>query len=127
MILAASNDLIVWLIIAIVGIVKYLSSVKQAEADGETEVPEAPRPVAGPVSRPVRLPPAIPRAVAAPPVATPKPSPAPEPAPAPVHKPAPPAPEPATRTSQWAAALRDRSNVRNIIIASEIIGPPKSS
>jgi len=30
-----------------------------------------------------------------------------------------------TRATQWAQALRDRQNVRNIIIASEIIGAPR--
>ncbi|HTS19743.1 MAG TPA: hypothetical protein VMP11_19360 [Verrucomicrobiae bacterium] len=33
--------------------------------------------------------------------------------------------EPA-RTSQWMEALRDRQNLRNIIVAAEIIGPPRS-
>jgi hypothetical protein len=26
----------------------------------------------------------------------------------------------------WAEALRDRNNIRNIIISAEIIGPPKA-
>jgi hypothetical protein len=30
------------------------------------------------------------------------------------------------RAAQWAQSLRDRQNVRNIVIASEIIGPPRS-
>jgi hypothetical protein len=30
-----------------------------------------------------------------------------------------------TRASQWAQALRDRQNVRNIVISAEIIGPPR--
>jgi len=37
-----------------------------------------------------------------------------------------PAPPPRSRSSQWMEALRDRQNVRNIIIAVEIIGPPKA-
>jgi len=37
------------------------------------------------------------------------------------------APSPSfSRAAQWAAALRDRQNVRNIIISYEIIGPPKA-
>jgi hypothetical protein len=31
-----------------------------------------------------------------------------------------------SRASQWMDALRDRNNIRNIIISAEIIGPPKS-
>jgi hypothetical protein len=31
-----------------------------------------------------------------------------------------------SRASQWTEALRDRNNIRNIIISAEIIGPPKS-
>lgn len=31
-----------------------------------------------------------------------------------------------TRASRWTEALQDRSNLRNIIIANEIIGPPKA-
>ncbi len=31
-----------------------------------------------------------------------------------------------TRGSQWTEALRDRQNIRNIIISAEIIGPPRS-
>jgi len=30
-----------------------------------------------------------------------------------------------SRASQWMEALRDRNNIRNIIISAEIIGPPK--
>ena len=68
----------------------------------------------------------------------------PPPAPSAVHRPPPPKPETvpeapdikqtiveapiptqSARASQWAQALRDRQNVRNIVIASEIIGPPR--
>jgi hypothetical protein len=31
-----------------------------------------------------------------------------------------------SRASQWMEALRDRNNIRNIIISAEIIGPPKA-
>ena len=64
-----------------------------------------------------------------PPVAAARPVPAPPPPvkAAPVTaapKPATPAPAPA---SQWAAAFRDRQNLRNIIISNEILGPPKGA
>jgi hypothetical protein len=63
-----------------------------------------------------------------------------EPPPAPPRRPEPvaqavepkqpivPAPVPVqtSRASQWMDALRDRNNVRNIIISAEIIGPPKA-
>jgi hypothetical protein len=37
-----------------------------------------------------------------------------------------PAPAQTSRALQWMEALRDRNNVRNIIISAEIIGPPKA-
>lgn len=37
-----------------------------------------------------------------------------------------PLPALSARATQWAQALRDRQNVRNIIISAEIIGPPRS-
>jgi hypothetical protein len=37
-----------------------------------------------------------------------------------------PAPAQSGRATQWAQALRDRQNIRNIVIAAEIIGPPRS-
>lgn len=37
-----------------------------------------------------------------------------------------PAPQLRSSNSQWMEALRDRQNIRNIIIAAEIIGPPKA-
>jgi hypothetical protein len=37
-----------------------------------------------------------------------------------------PVPAQTSRASQWAEALRDRNNIRNIVIAAEIIGPPKA-
>ena len=33
---------------------------------------------------------------------------------------------PSSRASQWTEALRDRQNIRNIIVAYEIIGPPRA-
>jgi len=62
-----------------------------------------------------------------PPVPPPQPRAAPPDEPAPAPKKAPTAkPAIASRANQWAVALRDRQNVRNIIVATEIIGPPKS-
>jgi hypothetical protein len=53
--------------------------------------------------------------------------PLPEPEPTP-NAPSGPPKEPArpTRAAIWAEALRDNSNLRNIVVASEIIGPPKA-
>jgi hypothetical protein len=65
----------------------------------------------------------------------PPPPPAPPPAPSPSLQEAPastpppanaPPPPPSSRASQWMEALRDRQNIRNIIVAYEIIGPPRS-
>jgi hypothetical protein len=71
-----------------------------------------------------------------PPVASPPPvQKAPPPTPEPVAAAAPesqpvmaeaPAPPATSRAAQWAEALRDRQNIRNIIISAEIIGPPKA-
>ncbi len=36
-----------------------------------------------------------------------------------------PAPTQPSRATQWAQALRDRQNIRNIVISAEIIGPPR--
>jgi hypothetical protein len=79
-----------------------------------------PRPVPPPPVQ-ARIPKA--EAIAPPPVA-----PTPEPAPAaPIAQPTmAETPPKASRASQWAEALGDRQNVRNIIISAEIIGPPKA-
>jgi len=62
--------------------------------------------------------------------AAPPPPPRQEPAPAaPVASQtvtASPTPAQVSRASQWMEALRDRNNVRNIIIGAEVIGPPKA-
>lgn len=70
---------------------------------------------------------------AAPPVARAEPPPLPPPLPAPAEAPAPkqtiadaPAPARSSPASQWTEALRDRQNIRNIIIAYEIIGRPRA-
>ncbi len=68
--------------------------------------PAKPAPVAQPAPHP-RL--------AEPPPLPPKPAKTPEPALTGI-----------SRSAQWTAALRDRQNIRNIIIATEIIGPPKA-
>jgi hypothetical protein len=36
------------------------------------------------------------------------------------------APAQTSRALQWMEALRDRNNIRNIVIAAEIIGPPRA-
>jgi len=81
------------------------------------------RPVPPPIARPPvqKAEPAAPP----PPVAEePAPTPAAAvPAPAIASRSATPAP---SRAAQWAEALRDRQNIRNIIISYEIIGPPKA-
>jgi len=61
--------------------------------------------------------------------AEPPPAPAPEPstaAPVAAQAVATPTPPTSTQSSQWMEALRDRDNIRNIVIAAEIIGPPKA-
>jgi hypothetical protein len=72
-----------------------------------------------------------PQATPQPPVAPPPihEAPAPAPMPEPVATAAetkPTIPVTTSRASQWAEALRDRQNIRNIIISAEIIGPPKA-
>jgi len=76
-----------------------------------------------PASQPPVVPPPIP--TAAPPPPPPEPEPvtdAPDTKQTIMNTPAPVQP---SRAAQWAQALRDRQNVRNIIIASEIIGAPR--
>jgi hypothetical protein len=72
--------------------------------------------------------PAPPRPVAKaePPPPPPQPEPAPSATPAPQTIAATPAQPLRSRGSLWMEALRDRQNIRNIIIAYEIIGPPKA-
>ena len=131
---ANNIELVVWLIVAVV--------VTVAKGLGKLATPSTTDDKAAPVATPkppVRRPP--PRRPLPRPVVTVPPvrrqvvtAPPPEPpvmeapvaavaAPAP-PKAAPPPPPAPTRAAQWALALRDRSNVRNILIASEIIGPP---
>lgn len=147
----ASADFIVWFIIAIVVMISkaYNKFQESNEADEEPASPPLPRPRPRPVAP---FPKARPAPASAPPVianvpaavrdlvnrlAQPtRPTPAPPPAPVKPAEPEPAKPVPAaaalpppppSRSSQWATALRDRSNVRNIIIAAEIIGPPKGT
>ena len=72
-----------------------------------------------------------PQAMPQPPVVPPpiQQAPAPQPMPEPVATAAetkPNIPTTTSRAAQWAEALRDRQNIRNIIISAEIIGPPKA-
>ena len=68
------------------------------------------------------------------PVARAAPPPTPPPAPKPEAPPPAPKAEPPlaaavspSRASAWTEALRDKQNIRNIIISAEIIGPPKGA
>ena len=84
--------------------------------------------MSGKVQTPLPLPPVPPPLAreAEPPAPPPQPEPA-HTAPAATESPAKaPAPVQASRASMWAEALRDRNNIRNIIISAEIIGPPKA-
>jgi len=69
-----------------------------------------------------------PKPVTPPPIAHPPPPPPPKPAaPTPAPAAAKPSPAPARRASPWVEAFRDRQKLRNIIIANEIIGPPRGA
>jgi hypothetical protein len=86
-------------------------------------------PPLAPAPPPLSSPPVATAEIFPPPPPTPPPAPSPSlqeaaaPVPTPVSAPAPAQP---SRASQWMEALRDRQNIRNIIIAYEIIGPPRS-
>jgi hypothetical protein len=82
---------------------------------------------------PAPLPPPAPLVAKAEAIPPPSPTPPPPPAPSPPEASVPaqaaggaPAPAEASRASEWMEALRDRQNLRNIIISYEIIGPPRS-
>ena len=140
----ASGDFGVWLIIAIIAIVgKLWNTFVTPTSEDETEpAPPPVRPARPPVQK--SLPPVM-RPVTkemwqappdklrefmkrvthppqSPPLAVEVPAAKPTPPPAPV-KPAP--VQPARTESKWVQALRDRQNLRNIIISAEIIGPPR--
>ena len=122
----ASAEFIIWLIVAVV--VMVAKGLGKLATPSETEKPAskdewpgaAPRPKPKPV---VRRPTRRPTAEAPPPVIAATPAVAEEkPAPPPPSAAVPPAPP--SRSNQWAMALRDRQNIRNVIIANEIIGKP---
>jgi type IV secretory pathway VirB10-like protein len=148
----ADADFIVWLIIAIIVIVgKLWNKFVSMQAEEEEPASSSPKPVrqrSRPRPRPA--PPAAPPVVrkaspddfrafmerltrppqptpaATPPVARAAPPPPPPKPAEPVA--ATPAPERSpSGASRWAEALRDRQNLRNIIIAAEIIGPPRGA
>jgi len=82
--------------------------------------------------QPAAPPPLPSHSVPAPPVAGAEPPP-PPPLPSPLEAPAQaqtiadaPVPAQSSRASQWTDALRDRQNIRNIIVSYEIIGPPRA-
>ena len=88
------------------------------QLSGKPQPPTAPPPPPPPIARPALRraeppPPPMPEPAAAAPVAT-------------QTVVAAPAPAQTSRTSQWMEALRDRNNIRNIVIAAEIIGPPRA-
>ena len=143
----ASTDLIAWLIIVLfVAAAKAFSKMQSGSEPDEP--PVVPRPT------PTRQLPRAPRklqttdrqrvpardietlveklarkqaAKSAPPPPPVESTPLPEPAAAPSPAAPPPAPaEPVSPASVWAEALRDKQNLRNIIISAEIIGPPKA-
>ena len=121
---ASNVEFVVWLIVAVVvmaakGLGKLATPPEKAAPASPPRRPPPPKPV---VRRTTRRPdaevkpPVIAKSQA---VVTDQPAPTP---PAPAATPAQP-----TRSAQWAAALRDKQNVRNIIISAEIIGPPRGA
>ena len=137
---AGNAEFIVWAIVAVVVMVaKGLGKLATPSADETTPAPKPapqprprvqPRPPAAVRSRRIavvqhRVPPMAPPIVEAASPVMPSTAAVAEEPPA---KPAPavvPTPQP-SRSNQWATALRDRQNIRNVIIANEIIGPPVS-
>jgi hypothetical protein len=135
----ASADVVVWLIIAIVvGLSKAFGKFQESRAN--TPPAELPKQPAPPVLRPQprrQPPPDYLRKLSRPPeprrVPTPVQRSAVPPRPATEHvradaappTRAAPVPKPAA-ASPWMEALRDKTNLRNIIISAQIIGPPKA-
>ena len=118
---ASNVELVIWLIVAVVvtaakGLGKLATPTEKA-APASPSRPSHPKPV---VRRPTRRPvaevkaPVIPAIEAVADV---------KPVPKPVATP----PVQPSRSSHWAAALRDRQNIRNIILSAEIIGPPRGA
>jgi hypothetical protein len=82
------------------------------------------------LSRPAPAAPAPPVVKKRPPAAPPKPAPVAQQVAMATEAPlkaAGPAPSPANLNSQWTDALRDRKNLRNVVIAMEILGPPRGA
>jgi hypothetical protein len=143
----AAGDFVWLIVVAVFAIAKMWSKFATSQSeddDGPTPptTPPRPRPQVRPVIKPVtqtkwEVAPKDLREFMQQLTRPPQPKPAPPPiAPPPVPKPAAPppapvaakaAPEPPRRSSPWVAALRDRQNLRNIIIANEIIGPPRGA
>ena len=125
-----SAELIVWAIVAVVVMVaKGLGKLAAPASTDDAKPMVAPKPV--PRSRPPARPPLTSRRTVQrgiPPLVQPL-TVAAAPPEVPEEKPKPSAivtPTPPSRASQWTAALRDQKNVRNVIIANEIIGRPVS-
>jgi hypothetical protein len=148
-------DFWIWIVIAIFVLLGKAWNALSSQIDGETPKSEpkpAPPPRARPRPRPATArkptggwhagqeelkkffeqmqrstpPPKLPRTKPSPlpPMAQPVTRAAPAPAAPP--KPVPSQPATPARATQWAAALRDRQNLRHIILSAEIIGPPKA-
>lgn len=133
---AGNAEFIIWVIVAVIVMVgKGLGKLAAPAAEGEPKKVE-PKPVPHPRTSPrppltsqrtVRrgVPPVVrPLTVAAVPPVIPLAPVVPEEKPKPAAAVVPPAPP--SRSNQWASALRDRQNIRNVIIANEIIGRPVS-
>jgi len=122
---ASNVEFIVWLIVAVVVMVAKglgkLATPPETAAAPAASPPHRPPPPKPAVRRPTRRP----AGETVPPVIQAAPQPVAEEKAAPQPAAAVPPAKP-TRSAQWAAALRDRQNVRNVMIANEIIGRPVS-
>jgi hypothetical protein len=146
----ADANIVVWLvIIGFVALAKVWNSFQRdTDNDPDDAPPTAPkpplvrsRPSTGPVQPAPRRVPAreienlikqrVQKRQASPASPPPRVERAPSPAPASVAPPAASAPTPvavvsASPVSPWVETLRDKQNLRNVIISAEIIGPPKA-
>ena len=119
---AGNAEFIIWAIVAVVVLVAKGLGKLATPSDGEP-APASPRPQPKPVAavrRPTRRPAGevvIPPVITANPPVVEKKT-APPPAAVPPAQP--------SRSHQWAIALRDSQNIRNVVIANEIIGRPVS-
>ena len=134
---AGNAEFIVWAIVAVVVMVAKGLGKLATPTDETPPVPKPapqprprvqPRPAAVPSHRVAvhhRVPPLAPPVVEVTPPVMPSTAAVAEETPAKTTPPAVPPASP-SRSNQWATALRDRQNIRNVIIANEIIGRPVS-